>query len=280
MGFGGDTANVAIYCARGGAQVAYLTAVGDDPYSIEMREFLSGEGICCDYVLSHPGRTTGLYAISTDKQGERSFTYWRENSAARDFYAASEADAALASAATARILYLSGITLSLFDASGRARATELARSVQSAGGDVAFDGNYRKQGWSDPEIAREAFAAIASFSSIVLPTFEDEVALFGDLRPEDTIARWMNAGARIVVVKLGDDGAVLAQRGFEPRPIPCPDRRRPFDTTGAGDSFNAGFLCAMLAGSDPVECVMAGHRLAGEVIMHPGAIIPRGAKAR
>lgn len=274
MGFAGDTANVAIYAARGGVDVGYLSALGDDPYSEEMRGFLTGEGVDCSLVLTHPSRVPGLYAIRTDPLGERSFTYWREQSAARDFFALPDAAGALAQAAQARMLYLSGITLSLFDDAGCVQVLDLARTVRANGGEVVFDGNYRPRGWPGADAARSAFAAIAPGCSIVLPTFEDEAALYGDADPQDSIERWHDAGAQLVVVKMGEDGAVLSSAGANPKLIPCPQRKAPRDTTGAGDSFNAAFLTALLAGTEPEAAVLAGHRLAGEVVMHPGAIIP------
>ncbi len=277
MGFAGDTANVAIYCARSGAPVSYLSAVGSDPFSEELRAFLTREGVDCSLTLAHPTRAPGLYAIRTDAKGERSFTYWRAQSAARDFFTLLDAATAVATARQARMLYLSGITLSLFDAAGRDQVTQIARSVRERGGEVVFDGNYRPRGWPDPATARAAFAAIGPLCSIVLPTFEDEAALFGDIDPQDSINRWHEAGAHLVVVKLGETGAMLSQKGGSAELIPCPARKAPCDTTGAGDSLNAAFLTALLAGDDARAAVLAGHRLAGEVVMHPGAIIPAGA---
>ncbi|GAB4481919.1 MAG: sugar kinase [Erythrobacter tepidarius] len=274
MGFAGDTANVAIYAARAGVDVAYLSAVGADPYSAELRIFLTGEGVDCGLVLTHPTRVPGLYAIRTDAHGERSFTYWRDQSAARDFFALPEAFAALTEAEQARMLYLSGITLSLFDEAGRAEVTALAAAVRAGGGEVVFDGNYRPRGWADAAAARAAFAAIAPHVSIALPTFDDEVALYRDDDPQDSAERWHAAGARVVAVKMGDAGALLSLAGEPPRLVPCPERKAAIDTTGAGDSFNAAFLAALLVGADPETAVRAGHRLAGAVVMHPGAIIP------
>lgn len=277
MGFAGDTANVAVYAARAGVDVACLGAVGADPYSEDLRAFLTGEGVDCRLLLTHPIRVPGLYAIRTDARGERSFTYWRDQSAARDFFGLPQAAAALAEAGRARMLYLSGITLSLFDEAGRAQVAMLARSVRENGGEVVFDGNYRPRGWADPAAARAAFAAIAPLCTIVLPTFEDEVALYGDADPQDIAERWHAAGARIVVAKLGEDGALLSRLDSAAQLIPCPERKAPKDTTGAGDSFNAAFLTALLAGAEPEAAVRAGHCLAGVVVMHPGAIIPPGA---
>lgn len=274
MGFAGDTANVAIYSARLGARVSYMSAIGHDPYSADLRRFLLQEGLDCEKLLTHPTLVPGLYAIQTDRSGERSFTYWRENAAARQFFETPGAEAALASACNARLLYLSGITLSLFDEAGRQRVVDLAASVRANGGSVAFDGNYRARGWSSAEAARSAFAAIAPHCDIVMPTLEDEVALFGDTSPTDNLERWHSMGAKLVTLKLGGEGALVSIHGSAVQRVPCPERRKAKDTTGAGDSFNAGFLCSLLQGNDPVEAAQMGNLLAGCVIMHPGAIIP------
>lgn len=274
MGFAGDTANVAIYSARLGAPVSFMSAIGSDMQSEAMRSFLMSEDIDCRTLLKHPECIPGLYAIDTDAAGERSFTYWRERSAARNFFGIAGAEEALAIAARADLLYLSGITLSLFDEIGRQRVVDLAASVRANGGGVAFDGNYRPSGWEDASTARRAFAAIAPYCTIALPTFEDEVALFGDADPHDSLERWHEMGARLVVLKLGGEGALVSVEGSSVQKIPCPERRNARDTTGAGDSFNAGFLCSLLSERDPLAAAHAGNKLAGSVIMHPGAIIP------
>lgn len=275
-GFAGDTANVAVYCARSGHSTKYMTAIGTDPFSEEMRSFLLHEDVDTDLILTDPERVPGLYAIRTDEHGERSFTYWRDNSAARHFFQAEGLDTALAAAAKARLLYLSGITLSLFPEAGQARIAELARKVRTNGGIVAFDGNYRARGWQSAEVARKAFASFAPHCSVILPTFEDEEALFGDASQEDSLARWHQWGAEVVALKLGPDGALVSHPGGTSH-IPSERPRRPVDTTGAGDSFNAAFLAAFLDRADPIAAARAGNRLAGEVVMHRGAIIPREA---
>ena len=75
LGYGGDTLNTAIHLARAGHDVAYLTALGRDPLSADLKVKWAPEGLDTSLVLTHPTRSTGLYAISTDASGARSFTY-------------------------------------------------------------------------------------------------------------------------------------------------------------------------------------------------------------
>ncbi|QYU68902.1 sugar kinase [Leptolyngbya sp. 15MV] len=276
MGYAGDTANVAIYCARESAEVAYLTAVGSDAFSQALRAFLVAEGVADDLILADPVRGPGLYAIRTDDAGERSFTYWRDNSAVRNLFALEHASAVLRRAGEAGLLYLSGITLSLYGEAERQRIVALAAAVRAHGGEVAFDGNYRTRGWPDPATARVAFATLAAQATIALPTFEDEKTLFGDTRVEQSLERWHGWGARVVALKMGERGAIVSYPGGITQ-VPTETPRAARDTTGAGDAFNAAFLCALRQGANPVEAAFAGNRLAAEVVMHPGAIIQREA---
>jgi 2-dehydro-3-deoxygluconokinase len=107
---------------------------------------------------------------------------------------------------------------------------------------------------------------------LALPTFEDEQALWGDKTPADTLARYTARGIE-VCVKCGGDGCHLGSGGF----VPVPQRIAPIDTTAAGDAFNAAYLTARLTGHPPVEAAHAGHILAGTVIQHRGAIMPKDA---
>lgn len=272
---GGDTLNVATYLARLGQPVAYLTALGDDPWSRAMRAAWVSEGIDTTLVLTNT-RLPGLYAIETDAHGERAFHYWREQSAARALFDCVGIDAALATASRAGLLYLSGITLSLFEAADCARLVTLCVAVRARGGRVAFDPNYRTRGWPSVATARAAIATIAPHVDIVLPTFADEALLWGDATPADTLARWTGFGAREIAIKTGADGAFVGDGGSLIA-VPARVDPAPRDTTGAGDSFNAAYLAGRLGGADPQTAARLGNRLAGEVVRHSGAIIAASA---
>ena len=143
----------------------------------------------------------------------------------------------------ARLLYLSGITLSLFSHTERTKVTALAEAVRAAGGDVAFDSNYRARGWDDTASAREVIGGFAKYVTIALPTLDDDRDLFGDTSAERCAQRWLDAGVNEVAVKLGADGAYVATAQEAARVAPQ-QVMAARDTTGAGDSFNAAYLAA------------------------------------
>lgn len=271
LGLGGDTYNTAVHLCRQGLPVRYFTAIGQDPYSDEMLAAGQAEGLDTSLVLRHPRQAPGLYAIHTHAGGERSFSYWRSGSAARSLFELPDIEEALAAAAKAGLLYLSGITLSLFAAEQRARLVELARRVRAAGGAVAFDSNYRPAGWSDVTIARSAMQAVAPYVSIALPTEEDEQRLFGDAGIEHTIERWRSSGAAEVVIKCGAAGCIVASASGQVE-VPAMAVDEVIDTTGAGDAFNAGYLAARARGEIPPEAAQAAVRLAARVVQHRGAL--------
>ncbi len=276
VGFGGDTLNTAVYLARLGHRPFYATALGEDPWSRDMCVAWAAEGVDNELVLTAPGRLPGLYAIRTDADGERSFSYWRENSAARMFFETEGANAALASMASADILYVTGITLSLFGGSEQKKLREVAQAVRAKDGNVIFDPNYRPKGWSSVGAARDAFAQFAPTVTIALTGTQDEAALYGDTSVPGIIERWQSAGAREIVVKDGQQGATIIAAGGKWH-VPANPVLDPLDTTGAGDGFNAGYIWARGEGKSPHGAGLFAAQLAAQVIRYPGAIIPKQA---
>jgi 2-dehydro-3-deoxygluconokinase len=274
LGYAGDTFNTALYLSRLGVPTAYMTAVGTDPFSQDMLSEWRADGLDTSLVLTSPARLPGLYAVRNDAQGERHFYYWRERSAVRELFSLPGIEAAVARARAAPQLYLSGITLSLFDQDGRAQLNEIAAAVRAAQGEVIFDPNYRPGGWASAQEARSAIRALAPAVAIVMPTFSDEAVLFGDASPAHTVVRWRDWGAAQVIVKLGAEGC-LVSCALGTQLVPAAAVAAVIDTTAAGDAFNAGFLAARRAGQPAAQAAAGANRLAALVIQHRGAILPR-----
>ena len=280
LGFGGDTLNTALYLARVGGKrdiaVDYLTALGDDPMSETMVAAWQAEGIGTDRVARLARRLPGLYLIRTNEAGERRFFYWRSEAAVRSLFKTAETELLLAVLADYDALYFSGITLAVLAPEARQRFRDALAAARSRGRLVAFDTNYRPARWPESAAARAVFAEFLPVISVALPTFEDEQAVCGDADAEATANRYGAAGVPEVAVKCGALGCVLLAGGQSAR-IAIPQPVKAVDTTAAGDGFNAGYLAARLTGASPEQAARAGHRLAGAIVQHPGAIIPRDA---
>jgi len=268
QGLAGDTFNTAYYLAalRPDWQVGYATRLGADAISDAALATIAAAGIRTDRITRDPDRSIGLYMISVTN-GERSFSYWRGQSAARMM--AEDAGWLAESFDGADVIYLSGVTLAILSPAARER---LFAALQ--GRDVVFDPNIRPRLWETPEVLRATITRAASLSRIVLPSFDDEAAAFGDADPAATARRYAAAGAQEVVVKNGNAELAILSAGRMVA-APAPRAVRPTDTTGAGDSFNAGYLVARLNGADPASAVAAGQALAALVVQHPGALLPR-----
>lgn len=282
LGYGGDTLNTAVYLKRliqgHGITVDYVTALGDDAYSDAMMASWQDEGLGVDLVARLPGRLPGLYTIRTDERGERHFTYWRGQAAARDLLKDGR-DATLRGHLGAYdLVYLSGITLSILDQPQRQALFALVDNVRKNGGKIAFDSNFRPAGWANLDEARACFDAILSRTDIALPTLDDEQALMGSADAVDVAERLHGLGVKQVAVKLGVEGCLLSDDGVtkmvETSPI-----EPVVDSTAAGDSFNAAFLAGLFQGKTPASAALDGHRLAGRVLQHRGAVIPIDAMA-
>jgi 2-dehydro-3-deoxygluconokinase len=279
MAFGGDTFNTAVYLARAGVPAAYATAMGDDPYSDALMALATAEGVDGDLIARVPGRMPGLYLIETDAKGERKFFYWRETSPARELFELENWAAVCEALLAARMVYFSGVTLSLYSNTGIGRFLAVLELARKQGVTIAFDGNFRPRGWKgDVARTRTVFTEALKRVDIALPTFEDEAMLWGDANPEATVARLQAFGIGEIVVKNGSQNALVADsKGHEF--VPVPKVVEPIDTTAAGDSFNAAYLAARLNGQGPVPSAALAHGLAAEVIRHRGAIMPRAAAA-
>lgn len=267
LAYGGDTLNTAIHLARLGHDVGFLTALGSDPFSHELRAAWVGEALRPEFLLTDPARRPGLYAISNDHRGERQFTYWRSDSAARQVFALPGSAGAIAAAARADLLVFSMITLAILPVAGRAALLDLARAVRRNGGRVAFDTNFRPALWPDIDDARAAYRDALAVANIGLPTLEDEEALTGAGAAEAILDGWARAGVDEVALKRGADGCLVDGALVRPATV-----LSPVDTSGAGDAFNAGYLHARLCGQAPHVAARAGHELAGWVVMQRGAI--------
>ena len=273
-GYGGDTLNTAVYLARLGAGADYITALGDDSLSDEMISGWAAEGVGTTRVARLSGKLPGLYMIQTDDKGERRFFHWRDSAAARSLMDLPQTPEILRSLAGYDMIYLSAITLSLYGGEGRARLFATLRSARESGARFAFDSNFRARGWPDLDVARAVFQEAFAAADIVMASTEDLLPLYPGVTNEALLARIPGTE---VVLKLSEPASIVRLEGV-PYPIKAKPVEAPVvDTTAAGDSFAAAYLAGRLVGADPIEAARAGHRLAGVVVCHPGAIIPRAA---
>lgn len=268
----GDSFNTAVYLARllqgQDVAVSYVTALGKDSFSERAMAQMAAEGIHTDHVARHPSRNIGLYAIETDDAGERSFTYWRSESAARTMFGeAGEVDLS-----GFDLVFLSGITLAILPPESRARLMAAVDQFRAQGGGVAYDSNHRPKLWESTEVAQAVNAQMWTRTDIALPSVDDEMLIYGETAEDQVLSRLKGHGLTRGALKRGPLGPMgLSGQGelqtFEPI-------TKVVDTTAAGDSFNAGFLSQIAMGQDEGQALKVGHTIASQVIQAKGAIVP------
>lgn len=273
IGVAGDTFNTAVYLSRalGRGRVAYVTALGADRQSDRIVDALKAEALDTAHVARLPGKMPGLYLIDTDDKGERSFSYWRSTSAAREMFGP---DSGMAPdfLDTFDTLYLSGISIAILHPAARDRLALGLERFRARGGRVAFDSNYRPVLWPDVPTARAEMTRFIALCDIAFPSQDDEAALFGDSDLQSILDRYTAAEIRQGALKCGGAGAIALDGSGLRRA--ASSAVTVVDTTAAGDSFNAGFLAALDKGDNMTECLNAAASLAEKVIGVRGAILP------
>lgn len=272
IGFAGDTFNTCVYLKRAapGLDIAYATKLGQDRLSDRIVTLMRTEDLATGLTLRSPDRMPGLYAISTDANGERSFLYWRDRAAVRTLFKPPALD--LDALTGTGLLYLSAITLAILTKDDRDRLIDGLTRLRASGTRIAFDSNYRPALWPDAATARTEIARAWRLSDIGLPSVDDEMTLFGDTDEDAVIARLNAWGVADGALKRGAKGPRPLDGSAAPSCEPAP---KVIDSTAAGDSFNGGYLAARLTGRDAAASLERGHALARLVVQHRGAIVPR-----
>ena len=234
-----------------------------------MVAFMRGADIGTADIRRLRGKTPGLYMINL-KNGERSFSYWRDSSAAR--LLAADGDALRAAIEASDVLYFSGITLAILPREDAYTLLAELRRAKAAGKPVAFDPNLRPRLWSSLDAMHTMITDGARASTVVMPSFDDEAAHFGDDSIAGTIRRYRQYGADMVVVKNGPEGATVGTDANETL-VPAVKVDKVVDTTSAGDSFNGAFLAHYLQHDDPLAAAAFAAEIAAKVIQEYGALV-------
>ena len=274
-GFAGDTYNTAIYLNRCAANVSvsYLTALGDDFLSSELLARMSEEGINSEYIVRSEDRNLGLYMVKTDVHGERTFTYWRQNSAATQ-----SLNLLKGQKVEADLFYFSAISLAILDNDQKAKLFELIAELKATGCKISFDPNYRPKLWMSKEEAKKWTDAAYAVSDLVFPGGDDHAELYAHKNAEAIFEHLAQYEIEEVVVKDGASSVnILIDNKLDTLPIEPVEKV--VDTTAAGDGFNGGYLAARLTGSSHTDSARYGAKVAATVIAFPGAIIDKQALA-
>lgn len=242
--FGGSESNMAITAARLGVSVCWHSRVGSDPLGQLMVEEVARQGVGTSSVQVDPKRNTGLMLKRRRPDGEADVYYYRRSSAAS---AITVSNFPYELIAKARWLHVSGITPALSRSAEQAwlEALRVARAHQIP---VSLDPNIRLKLWGARRARQFLLTAIGEGVDLLVPNLDEGTILFGDHPPEELARRAVAAGARRVALKLGAQGAILAEADGTLERIPPYTALPVVDPVGAGDSFAGGLVAGLLKG--------------------------------
>jgi sugar/nucleoside kinase (ribokinase family) len=225
---GGAPFNVACALHKFGAEVKFVGSVGDDLIGSFLINYAADFGMDTTYINQNKERNTTLAFVELNEVGERSFCFYRKNTA--DYFMPDVSDELIKSADIVCIG-----SLMLADPTCVEYALDIINRAHAFGKTVAFDVNYRTDIYKDTESAVRTYKRILAAADIVKFS-EDEVGTF----TEEYVHSLTD---KLVLVTLGKDGSEWRYKGKSNR-VPT-ITVKPVDTTGAGDAFFAGALSVM-----------------------------------
>ncbi len=277
--FAGDVYNTGIYikrCVQDQANVQFLTAVGDDPLSFEMISMMEKESLDTSLVYQSTTAKMGLYLINVDNDGERSFTYWRDTSAAKQVVKFLSDDGGSQRLEQTDIFFFSGISIAILSENDRQKLWRLILELKASGTKIVFDPNYRPALWTSLNETRAAYAAAFELADVALPGVDDHMVLYNAKNAEDVAGFLEQFSINEIIIKNGSQGMLLSIDGVR-HYVSIEPVKNVVDTTSAGDAFNGSYLSARLLGKSPEQAANFATKVLGCGIKHKGDIVDKAA---
>ena len=273
INFGGDTYNSAVYFSRltnNKTNTFYSTALGKDNFSKKMISRFKNENIKCDYIRTDGENPPGLYSIEINEKGERSFSYWRDQSPSKYIFLGSKGKKLVKDINNADVFYYTGISAGILDEKQRKDLIKIGSTATICG----FDFNYRSQLHYNKKVSQLLFNEINNRVDIHFVSFDDARELFKIKNPLE-IFEIINEKKNLILIRY-KNSIIFKNKQQEIKTVTVP-HGEVVDTTAAGDAFNGSFLAIMNNSKNiPVEeNILISHSVTREVIKHRGAIISK-----
>ena len=273
VNFGGDTYNSAVYFSRltnKKTDTFYCTALSKDSFSKKMIERFKFEKLSCDFIRMDGKNPPGLYSIEINENGERSFSYWRDQSPTRQIFLGSRGKHLLHNISNAGIFYYSGISASILDENQKKQLIKAGTTAKVC----AFDFNYRHQLHYDKNKSKSLFKEINNCVDVNFVSYDDFKELF-DIKEPNEIFNILSNNKNMILLRY-KNSIIFKNLDQEIKTITVP-HGKVVDTTAAGDAFNGSFL-ALMNNSENIcieENILKSHAVTREVIKYKGAIIKK-----
>lgn len=265
---GGAESNVAIGLSRLGHSAGWISKLGKDPFGYFIKQVIQGEGVDMTYTAFDEEAPTGIFFKERKFGNKVNVYYYRSHSAASRL---TKDDVSEEYVKNAKYVLISGITSALSEscAGANEKLIEIAEKYHIP---IVFDPNLRLKLWKEKQQAIDTLQTIAQRSDIILTGQWEAYQLTGYDQPEDIAAYYAkNAPGSTVIVKLGEQGAYYSQAGDSGYVKGFPVTQV-VDPIGAGDSFAAGFISALLNGKSIREAIKKGNAAGAITVQVAGDI--------
>ncbi len=260
--FGGSPANIAMNAKKLGVNSLVASAVGDDGLGRYLTNHIQEAGLDTS-LIEYVDFSTSMVMVTKSK-----------NSPTPIFYRGADYNLSFRSdleetVKNSKIVHFSCWPISRLPV--RNTIEKVIEAAKNNGSLICFDPNYHPMIWEKGEAGIDYVKSIIGKVHIVKPSEDDAERLFGKDEPEKQIAKFLELGAKLVVMTLGKDGAI-ASNGIETIKFKTM-ATEVVDTTGAGDAFWSGFYAAVVKGHTIKEALDLGFAVSAYKLKYLGAIV-------
>ena len=269
--FAGDTLNFCNYLDKKKLNAFFLSAIGKSEINQSLLDFVKSKNISTKYIKQINQFEIGLYLIKNKDNGEKQFFYWRDESAAKQYFNNIDFINLYKELKNFDYIYFSGITLSIIHVSKLNNFIKLLKLLKSKKIKIVFDFNIRPTRWNKKNL-NNFFDSVLKFVDICFLSGEDMSYWKnknGIKSYEQIVRKYkikhsiFRKNAKFTYVFLNKNKYVFKNKLL----------KKVVDTSGAGDGFNAAYLSNFIVNNDPVLALKAGSSLGSKIVMKKGAIV-------
>ena len=269
--FAGDTLNFCNYLDKKKLNAFFLSAIGKSEINQSLLDFIKSKNISTKYIKQINQFEIGLYLIKNKDNGEKQFFYWRDESAAKQYFNNIDFLNLYKELKNFDYIYFSGITLSIIHISKLNNFIKLLKLLKSKKIKIVFDFNIRPSRWNKKNL-NIFLDSVLKFVDICFLSGEDMNYWKNknDIKSYEQIVRKyklkhsiFRKNAKFTYVFLNKTRYVFKNKLL----------KTVVDTSGAGDGFNAAYLSNFIVNNDPVLALKAGSSLGSKIVMKKGAIV-------
>ena len=245
---GGAPANMLTASTRLGMKTAFIGKVGTDMHGTFLKEVFEEQHICTKGMVFDENFFTTLAFVELSESGERKFSFARKPGADTQLRL-EEIDKKLLE--QTKVFHFG--SLSLTDEPCRTATMEAVKYAKEQGAMISYDPNYRELLWESKEQAIEQMRRPIPYVNVLKISDEETELMTGEADPIKASERLVEQGISIVVVTLGEKGALV--RTKEGYSIVSGFASKVVDTTGAGDSFWGGFISRVVVSGKEINAL-------------------------